>query len=297
MVRLLQLINHVGNGFDISRMDFNWRQASLWTKPKKFEDKELEALLEEDQSQMQEELAESLGVTQQAISVRSHESHGNNSKTRKLSALWTEIGRRWKEIFHLRTDSKTTEKRFFASDCDWRWDGYSTITPRRKNTMLSPINRCHRPQHQHYGRTFMLRRSCSVSGLKRSCLLWAAETWQFHYGRSVSTIIDSFALREKRLEYEQRHAKVILLHDNARPHVAKVVKKYLETLKWDILSHPPYFSGHCSFWLLVIPKAAASHRFISFAEIENWLQNFGSPPKTSHFFEIEFENCLRDGKK
>jgi len=37
-------------------------------QPKKFEDKELEALLEEDQTQ--EELAESLGVTQQAVSVR-----------------------------------------------------------------------------------------------------------------------------------------------------------------------------------------------------------------------------------
>jgi len=35
------------------------------------------------------------------------------------------------------------------------------------------------------------------------------------------------------MEYEQRYDKVILLHDNARPHVAKVVKKYLETLKWD----------------------------------------------------------------
>ena len=41
-------------------------------QPKKFEDKELleKALLEEDQSQTQEEFAESLGVTQQAISVR-----------------------------------------------------------------------------------------------------------------------------------------------------------------------------------------------------------------------------------
>jgi len=36
-------------------------------QPKKFEDKELEALLEEDQSQTQEELAESLGITQQAV--------------------------------------------------------------------------------------------------------------------------------------------------------------------------------------------------------------------------------------
>jgi len=52
---------------------------------KKFEDKKLEALFEDDQSQTQEELAESLGVTQQVVSMI--ESHGNNLKTRKLGAL------------------------------------------------------------------------------------------------------------------------------------------------------------------------------------------------------------------
>ena len=36
-------------------------------QPKKFEDEELEALLDEDYCQTQEELAESLGVTQTAI--------------------------------------------------------------------------------------------------------------------------------------------------------------------------------------------------------------------------------------
>ena len=43
----------------------------------------------------------------------------------------------------------------------------------------------------------------------------------------------SRALREKRPQYAQRHEKVILQHDNARPHVAKPVKTYLETLKWE----------------------------------------------------------------
>ena len=42
----------------------------------------------------------------------------------------------------------------------------------------------------------------------------------------------SQALCEKRPQYEQRHEKVILEHDNARPHVAKPVETYLQTLKW-----------------------------------------------------------------
>ncbi|KAG5314411.1 MOS1T transposase, partial [Pseudoatta argentina] len=50
----------------------------------------------------------------------------------------------------------------------------------------------------------------------------------------------SRAFKEKRPLYAQRHDKVILLHDNARPHVAKPVKTYLETLKWEVLPHPPY---------------------------------------------------------
>ena len=57
----------------------------------------------------------------------------------------------------------------------------------------------------------------------------------------------SRALREKRSEYEQRHDKVILLHDNARLHVAKVVKKYLEIPQMGCFTALAVFSGHCSF--------------------------------------------------
>ena len=50
----------------------------------------------------------------------------------------------------------------------------------------------------------------------------------------------SRALKFKRSQYAKRHDKVIFQHDNARPHVGKVVKEASEALNWDVLPHPPY---------------------------------------------------------
>jgi len=58
MVTLLQLINHVGNDYDVSHGNFSVEDKPRSGQPEKFEDKELEALLKEDQSQTQEKLAE-----------------------------------------------------------------------------------------------------------------------------------------------------------------------------------------------------------------------------------------------
>jgi len=106
----------------------------------------------------------------------------------------------------------------------------------------------------------------------------------------------SRALREKRPEYEQRHDKVVLLHDNARPHVAKVVKKYLETLKWDVLLHPSYSPDIAlsDYWLFRRMQQVTGSLLSQKSKIGSKIR---SCPKTSHFFEMEFENCLRDGKK
>jgi len=151
----------------------HWRQTSLWTA-KKIRRQRIRGITRRRSESNAREACIIIGgnSTSHFCTI---ESHGNNSKTRKLGALWTETERRWKAIFHLRTaDSKTTEKRFF---CIGLWlemrSGYFTTTPRRKNTTLSPVNRYHRAQHQH--RTFMIRR-CSVSGgIKR--ILFTISCW------------------------------------------------------------------------------------------------------------------------
>ncbi|GBP91777.1 Inositol hexakisphosphate and diphosphoinositol-pentakisphosphate kinase [Eumeta japonica] len=51
------------------------------------------------------------------------------------------------------------------------------------------------------------------------------------------------ALKEKRTQCYSRRDKVVLLHDNARPHVAVLVKNYLKTLNQEVLPHPPYSPG------------------------------------------------------
>jgi len=99
--------------------DFSVESKFRSGQPKKFEDKELEALLEEDQSQTQEELAESLGVTQQAVSVRLTamgmiQKQGN----------WVPYELKPKDVerrFFIceQLIQRQQKKDFFASDCDW----------------------------------------------------------------------------------------------------------------------------------------------------------------------------------
>ena len=50
----------------------------------------------------------------------------------------------------------------------------------------------------------------------------------------------SRALHGKQPEYETRERKMILLHDNARPHVTKLVKETLEALRGEVLPHAAY---------------------------------------------------------
>ena len=73
-------------------------------------------------------------------------------------------------------------------------------------------------------------------------VLWVAQTERDHYWGSLPNTIDEIepSTQGKTRPLLLQHDKIILLHDNARLHVAAPVKTYLETLKWEVLPYPPY---------------------------------------------------------
>ncbi|KAG5318967.1 MOS1T transposase, partial [Pseudoatta argentina] len=96
----------------------------------------------------------------------------------------------------------------------------------------------------------------------------------------------SRALKEKRPLYAQRHDKVILLHDTARPHVAKPVKTYLEMLKWEVLPHPPYSPdiAPSDFHLFrSMAHGLADRRFHSYEEAQKWIDSWIASKDLSFF--------------
>jgi len=72
--------------------------------------------------------------------------------------------------------------------------------------------------------------------------------------------------------------KMILFHDNALSHTAKLVKKMIEVFGWEILSHVAYspdlapITTYC-----MMGHALAQQRFTSYEDVRKWLDDwFGS---------------------
>ena len=122
-------------------------------------------------------------------------------------------------------------------------------------------------QHLQLSQIFMDKNSsCAVGGISLvSCIMSCSNRTKQLLG--LSTEHNWWEL----VEHSRKSAptatsdttKVILLHDNARPHVAAPVKTYLETLKWGVLPHPSYLPdiapSDFHLFLSMTPVWAALH--------------------------------------
>ena len=95
-----------------------------------------------------------------------------------------------------------------------------------------------------------------------------------------------------------KHGKVILQHDNAPSHTAKVVKNTLKALIWEILSHPPYSPDLASsdYHLFAsMGHSLAEQCFANLEEVGKWLVEWFALKEKS-FFGMVSMICLKDGQ-
>ena len=74
-----------------------------------------------------------------------------------------------------------------------------------------------------------------------------------------------------------RQNRIIFQQDDARPHIANVVKTYLERLDWEILPHLLYFPDIAPFdyyLFRLISHVLAEKRFQSFEDIKKWVYSW-----------------------
>ncbi|UYV73775.1 hypothetical protein LAZ67_11000877 [Cordylochernes scorpioides] len=255
-------------------------------RPIKFEDAELEALLNEDSSQTQEELAETLGVTQQAISNRL-KVMGMVQKQGNWVPYELKPGNIERRICTCELLLKRQNRKGFLHRIvtgDEKWIHYDNLK-RRKSSVKPGHASTSTAKPNIHGKKLMLCIWWDQLGVIYYELLQPNETITGErYQQQLMRL--SRALKIKRPLYAKRHDKVIYQHDNARPHVAKVVKETLEALQWDVLPHPLYSpdiapSDYHMFRSMT--HGLAEQHFTSYEKAKNWV-NVWIASKDEEFF-------------
>lgn len=257
--------------------DFDTDDKERSGQPKKFEDEELEALLDEDPCQTLQELSKSLGVDLSTVGRRL-KAMGMISK----QGNWVpydlkprDLERRLMTCEQLLARQKRKGFLHRIVTGDEKWIHYDN--PKRKKSYGYPGHASSStPRPKIHGSKLMLCIWWDQFGVIYYELLKPNETITGEvYRRQLMRL--SRALKEKRPQFEQRHDKVILQHDNARPHVAKPVKTYLETLKWDVLPHPPYSPdiAPSDYYLFrSMSHGLADQHFTSYEETKKWIDSW-----------------------
>ncbi|UYV76611.1 hypothetical protein LAZ67_14001442 [Cordylochernes scorpioides] len=259
----------------------NLRDKERGGRPIKFEDAELEALLDEDSSQTQEELAETFGVAQQAISNRL-KVMGMVQKQGNWVPYELKPGNIERRICTCELLLKRQNRKGFLHRIvtgDEKWIHYDN--PKRRKSWVKP----------GYASTSTAKPN--IHGKKLMPCIWWDHLGVIYYEllQPNETITGeryqqqlmrlSRALKIKRPLYAKRHDKVIYQHDNARPHVAKVVKETLEALPHPLYSPdiaPSDYHMFCS-----MTHGLAEQHFNSYEEAKNWV-NVWIASKDEEFF-------------
>lgn len=288
--------------FNAGQFDLN--NLPCGHQPKRFEDHQLQALLDEDPTHTQNQLAAALNVTQQAVSKRLSDM-GKIQKEGKwvphdLSEKNKEQRLTTCNILIDRNKKKSFLHRIITGDEKWIYFS----NPKRKRSWVDPgqVTKSIAKRNIHMKKALL----CiwwDQNGVLYYELLKAGETVNANrYEQQLMRLQQEITV--KRPEWADRHGKVILLHDNARPHVAKSVAEAIRQLKWEVLPHPPYSPDIAPSDYHLFRSMAhdlSEQSFKDYDEVQKWLEQWiGTKPQKFFNDGIRklpklWEDVLRNG--
>lgn len=257
--------------------DFYVKDKERSGQPKKFENEDLKALLDEDSCRTQSELSELLGVDQTTISKRL-KSMGMIQKMshwlpHELKERDIERRKTICEILVDRQKRKGFLHRIVTGDEKWI---YYENPKRRKSWVIPGEPAPSQPKRNIHCAKVMLCIWWDMKGVVHYELLKPGQTIDGEYYRQQLIRLKR-ALARKRPEWDNRHDKLIIQYDNARPHVAKPVKNYLKNVGWEVLTHPPYSPdiAPSDYYLFnCMNNELIGQRFTDFEDIEKWVADW-----------------------
>jgi len=205
----------------------------------------------------------------------SSKSIGKDPERRKLDALSIKGKRHRKticEILLQRHKEKQFLYRIITGDEKWIYFD----NPKRKKSWIDP------------GQPSVSQAVRTIHGNKALLCIWWDQKEAIYYellkpgetvtgGRYRQQLIKlNRALKEKRPEWANRHNKVILLHDNARPYVAKPVQNFLENIGWEILPHVAYSPdlAPSDYHLFrSMQHGLSEQHFNSYEQVKKWIDD------------------------
>lgn len=257
--------------------DFGLEDKERPGQPKKFEDAELQALLDENSCRTQKELALELGVHETTIGKRLHAM----GKIRKLGK-WVPHQLNEQQLqARIETCKKHLvehKKHSFLSRIvtgDEKWVYYDN--PKRKASYVDPGQpSTSQSKRDIHCQKLMLCIWWDQKGVVYYELLNPNETVTAdRYRRQLGNL--ARALNEKRTRIASKRDKVVFHDDNARPHRANIVKEKIKDFGWNRLDQPAYSpdlapSDYHLFRSMQI--SLADVRFRNAEEVQKWVDDW-----------------------
>lgn len=222
------------------RGEFNLDDKPRSGRLKETQDNDIKRLLEKDNTQSTRDIAKKLKINQSTVQRRLRAMGMILKATRWIPHDLSERNKSDRLKISLSLLARHRKKSFLwrIVTGDEKWVYFEN--PVRKRSWVNPGQpSTSTPKQEIHGKKVLLCMWWDIKGLLFYELLDPGETvTSERYSNQLIKLNDK--IKELRSFSGHSERKIMLLHDNARPHIASYTKNTILELGWEVLPHPAY---------------------------------------------------------